>query len=236
MPFSEIPNAASIQRRLWKGYAKVACKQGLLSGIYRPDNAQSPFANKVGNIFVVYTNSYGFAKPDRFGVSTMFGVFDGSLVRQGDYLVTPPFDDTRTDPLRSFSNTGDPQFHDVFYIASIDLNAPCLLVETHRTISVSRVIQSTSKGFIGNISAVNETVLLSGWRASILQGTKGEKNATELPMDVRLPWWTITLPSYAGVVIKEGDIIRDDLGRKYLVSSPELTQLGWRITASLERV
>ena len=40
------------------------------------------------------------------------------------------------------------------------------------------------------------------------------------------------MPAQVGTV-NYGDLIIDDLGRRYVVSSSELTDLGYRITASM---
>jgi len=65
----------------------------------------------------------------------------------------------------------------------------------------------------------------------VLQGRVGEHNETKLPTDSKSPWWQIILPYVNDVVIRSSDIITDDLSRKYLISSAELTDMGWRITA-----
>ena len=85
------------------------------------------------------------------------------------------------------------------------------------------------------MTADNEIAYATGFPCSILQGTKGEKNDAGLPGDTRLPWWVILVPASVGN-IKYGDLILDDLGRRYVVSSPELTDLGYRITASMVTV
>jgi hypothetical protein len=41
----------------------------------------------------------------------------------------------------------------------------------------------------------------------------------------------VLLPEAPGVILRAGDLIADELGRRYIVSSAELTDLGWRITA-----
>jgi hypothetical protein len=80
-----------------------------------------------------------------------------------------------------------------------------------------------------------ETTLATAWPISQLQGTKGEKGVTNLPGDVRMPWIAILVPTIpGGVVLAEGDRMRDDLGRAWTLSSCELNPLGWRLTAMLE--
>jgi len=73
--------------------------------------------------------------------------------------------------------------------------------------------------------------LMTAWPASVLQGAKGEKDGAVLPGDVRLPWWAILLPAFPGVTLRSADIITDDIDRRFIISSAEKTDLGWRITA-----
>ena len=98
---------------------------------------------------------------------------------------------------------------------------PILLVQTNRIINVLRPATQSGVGAIGYGGDIvsTETTLMSAWPASVLQGTKGEKNPTGLPMDERNPWMSVLLPHYTGVTIRTSDILTDDLGRKMLVSS-----------------
>ena len=41
------------------------------------------------------------------------------------------------------------------------------------------------------------------------------------------------VPYLAGVILNNDDIVTDDLGRQFVLSSCELTALGWRLTATL---
>ena len=221
MGFSEQNSANAIQARLWKGFGKVARQQGVLTEIYRPVNALAPFGNKIGETQIVFTNNYEFIKPDKFGVAWLYAIFDGTLAQHGDYLVSGS---------------------DTFYIATIEMNSPPLVVRCERTVSVSRVSTPTAgvngtKGVLSYAGATRakETTLVENWKASILQGTKGESNPTNLPSDVRMPWWLILMPSISGITFDTGDIIRDDQERKFLISSAELTRMGWRLTATYER-
>jgi hypothetical protein len=115
---------------------------------------------------------------------------------------------------------------------------PILCVQCNRMVSVLRVIQSDSVGVIGygGDSSDVESALMSGWPASILQGTKGEANDARLPGDVRTPWWAILMPAFSGIILRTSDIITDDIGRRYIISSAELTDMGWRITAMQAQV
>ena len=151
-----------------------------------------------------------YSKPNKYGKATWYALFDATSAQVGDY----------------FSGDGG-----TFFIAAMQLLLPILVVECNRVITVWRPqIETGADGEYGGNTVANETALMTGWPCSILQGTKGEKNESNLPGDTRSPWWTILLP-YGGVQILPNDIITDDLGIRYVVSSPELTDLGWRITA-----
>jgi hypothetical protein len=111
---------------------------------------------------------------------------------------------------------------------------PILVVECNRTVNITRPQVQTAYGAVSDYegtTAANETPLMSGWPASVLQGTKGEKGGVALPGDVRDAWCAVLLPEAPGVILRAGDLIADELGRRYIVSSAELTDLGWRITA-----
>jgi hypothetical protein len=41
--------------------------------------------------------------------------------------------------------------------------------------------------------------------------------------------WLVLLPAVAGVVLREGDLVRDDLGRSGVIAQAELSEPGWRL-------
>jgi len=43
----------------------------------------------------------------------------------------------------------------------------------------------------------------------------------------------VLLPAPVGVVLAYGDLMSDDLGRSAVITSTELTPLGWRLNAKL---
>ena len=88
----------------------------------------------------------------------------------------------------------------------------------------------------GGDTPQTEALLMQNWPASVLQGTKGEQNDAKLPGDVRTPWWAILMPDYNGILLRTSDILKDELGRRYIISSAELTDMGWRLTAMQAQV
>ena len=204
-----------IQQKIYSGYGKAAVRIGKTATQYRPMSAMAPLAIAIGTLPVSMTQNSEYSKFNTYGKSVWTSVHDGSLTLPGDYLITE--DGT-------------------WFIAAQQPMLPIMAVQCNRTLEVLRVTQSSNYGAVGysGDTASTETAIMQAWPASILQGTKGEKNPAALPGDERIPWWVILVPLFPGIIIRNGDIITDDLGRRYVVSSPELTDLGWRITASMQ--
>ncbi|MFL9904212.1 hypothetical protein PQR71_39845 [Paraburkholderia fungorum] len=207
-------DAAFLQQKIYYGYAKSAQYIGPLYNLFRPSDPLSPLSNgpvaTLNASFNAMDMKYG--KPNLYGKPLWYALVDGMQTMVGDYLIN----DDKT-----------------YFIAAMQQTLPILAVDCNRTINALRPQQLTGTGTVGygGDTVANETLLMSGWPASILQGTKGEKGDTDLPGDVRNPWWAILFPQWPGIALRTGDIITDDLTRRYVVSSAELTDLGWRLTA-----
>lgn len=206
-------DAATLQQKIYAGYGKAALRIGPSYNQYRPSSAINPFQG--GPLQSLYASfnaeDMTYSRPNKYGKATWFCLVDGTQTQVGDYLING---------------------EKTYFIAAQQDTLPILAVECNRTINIFRPQQQTQPGvnpYGGTIDA-NQTELLSGWPASILQGTKGEKDGAVLPGDVRLPWWAILLPAYPGVTLLTADIITDDINRRYIISSAELTDLGWRLT------
>lgn len=209
-------DAAKLEAKIYAGYGKAAQRIGYTVDLFRPSSAINPLdATNKQRSFPASFNAEDmkYGKPNKFAKPTWYGVFDGRLAQVGDYLVS--------------ANDG------TFFVAAMQTALPILLVQCNRTVNVLRPQQQTGVGAVGYGGDVdsNETEMMHQWPAAVLQGTKGEKNDSQLPGDTRSPWWAILLPHYAGVTLRSADIITDDLARRYVISSAELTDLGWRITA-----
>jgi hypothetical protein len=152
-----------------------------------------------------------YSKPNLYGDPLWYALVDGTNLEEGDYCVGP---------------------QGTFFIAALEPLLPILVVQCNRVVSIFRPQGQSGVGLgaYGGNTDTTETLLVAGRPCSILQGTKGEKADSNLPGDTRSPWWQILMP-YAGVDLTFDDVIVDDLGRRYIVSSPERTDLGWRLTA-----
>jgi hypothetical protein len=90
-------------------------------------------------------------------------------------------------------------------------------------------------GYVGVLPAA-VTPLMSLWPASVLAAGQGGRGA--LPGDAPgllggAGGWAVLLPAAGvddqAVLLRPGDLAHDELGRSGVVSSAELTELGWRL-------
>lgn len=208
-------DAATLQAKVYSGYNKAALRIGKVAAVFHPADPLTPITTSTVSVNAAFTQDFNFSKPNKYGNACWWCVADGSRFAVGDYL-------------RNADGT--------WFVAGKQHLLPILVVECNTTISVFRVTHDTANGAIGygGDVAANETTLMAGWPASVLQGTKGEKNPADLPQDERQSRWIILLPYYPGIVINADDIVTDNLNRRYIISGPELTDLGWRLTASLQ--
>lgn len=213
-------NQASVQAQIWKGYARAATKLGANYQLYRPTSwSGGPWGsqNFLGSSYATQLVSLNaedmkYGKPNKYGKATWYALTDGTELCAGDYFMGP---------------------QGTFFIAGFQPLLPILAVACNRTISISRMPANNAPGAqsYSGASPETEVAVVAGVPCSILQGTKGEKTEVDLPGDVRSPWWVVLLPD-CGPILK-GDLIIDDLGQRYIVSSPESTDLGWRLTAMM---
>jgi hypothetical protein len=86
------------------------------------------------------------------------------------------------------------------------------------------------------VQQLTASALLSDWPASVLAAGAGGRGA--LPADAPgviggAGGWSVLLPASPiggnGVTLRTGDLATDDLGRTGVISTAELTYLGWRL-------
>jgi hypothetical protein len=213
-------DGATINAKVWAGYAKAAKIIGTPYQHFRPSGVSNPLdpGNAMPDLLVsLNADDPKYARPNVYGKATWYAVADGSQLAVGDYIVG---------------------VEGTLFVATLQQMLPIYMVDCNRTISVLRVsMGSVTEGFIGQAgdTSSTEVVLMAGWPASILEGGGGRKNEVDLPTDFRNPSWHVILPSVHGVTLRTSDILLDDLSRKYLISSAELTDMGWRITATQQQ-
>lgn len=211
-------NGTKLQAKIYIGYGKAAKRIGFDYQQFRATSVNNPLTSTaLQTLPASFTTNFSYAAPNKYGQATWLGLFDARTFAVGDFLV---------------GHQG------TFFIAAMQDTLPIYCVQTNRVVSVLRVGMDAGVGLGGwaGDTPASEVTLMQGWPASVLQGTKGETNDVKLPGDVKTPWWAILMPAYPGVVFRTSDIIRDELGRKYVISSAELTDMGWRITAMQAQV
>ena len=137
------------------------------------------------------------------------GVLDASYTRAGDYL-------------RGGGAT--------WFVASQEPLLPVLCVRTTCVVNLLRTAQPPSVGLSGYGGLVRAAAdpVLTGWPASVLASGLGLDRAG-LPGDAGSGGWSVLLPTFGGIFIRGGDLLTDDLGRAGVVTSAELSELGWRL-------
>lgn len=211
---------AQITAKVNKGYAVAAKKVGFPFSQYRPTDPLAPLAAPLSTLPAAFDTNGRFNAPNGYAHPTWRGYFDGSRTLPGDYLV-------------EVSPTQTGQDARIFFVAAQQPLLPILAVDCNETITIKRQPQEGTAGLSetwgGDVQA-GETILISGWPCSRLQGTKGEKANSGIPSETRLPWYSALLPTTPGIVIKTGDIAVDANGIRYSISSVESTDLGWRLS------
>ncbi|RFB80007.1 hypothetical protein [Methylovirgula sp. 4M-Z18] len=223
-------NSALLQTKIAFGYAKAASAVGGLFDLYRPTSSNIPLApaNKIASLPAAFSvhamGNFDFAKPADDRGPFFHALVDASQIKVGDYLV-------------SEQGGASP-----YYIAACDALSPPLAVQTNRVVTVwtpgpahplgvsyvSGTVAATPAN--SQVGTANEVALMSVWPASVLyDGRVGGK--AMLPEDAGAARWQMLLPACAGVEIRAGSIVTDDLSERYIVTSAQATRFGWRLTA-----
>ncbi len=216
-------DGATLQAKIYSGYAKAARKIGIAYDQYRPTSAAQPLTNKIAtvNMAVDSGKEYTFKSPNEYGDPTWLALIDDATVQTGDYLV---------------GNNGGLNTN-TYFIAGKQFLLPVLAIECNRSIRISRQVRSSTVGAgpYSGMTASNESNILGApgalWPASILMGGKSQAGMS-LPAGAKQTGWRILLPPSVPVTITASDIATDDIGRRYVIDGAELTDLGWRINAN----
>lgn len=208
-------DGAILQPLIYKGYAQAANHMGLPFVQYRPAAAINPLQSTPVNTALnaaFNVLDMKFSKSAQYAKATWYCVADGRLLQQGDYL----------------SGNGK-----TYFIAAMDALLPILAVLCNRTVAVYRPQQQGgvgAEGYGGN-TAENQRLIVGGFPASLLSVTKAERGDVGLPGDVRNAWAELLLPTIPeNITLEAHDVVKDDLGNRYVISGAELSELGWRCT------
>jgi hypothetical protein len=216
--------ADRLQDRVSRGLGRAGLAIGASCEVYRPSTTSEPLES--GNLVLRLHAAFAppepnWAKPVGYGQAIWHGLFDAAYTRPGDYLVRR----------ESRDGAGD---GGVWFIAAQQYLLPVLCVRASRVITITRPAGAQSVGVngYGGILADVAATLLHGFPASVLDGGGGGRFQADLPTTTGLGAWTVLLPPIAGLALKTGDRIADDLGRTGVIAAVELSELGWRLNVT----
>lgn len=210
-------DGVTIQQRIYAGRGKAALRIGLPCRVLRPQNPNAPLSNLIATLNVAFNAAdSNYTKPNLYGKPIWYLDVDARYTAPGDYLVR-------------VSDGG------IWFIAAQQQLVPIVAVECNRRVTIARQGSATVCG-VGDYSGLQDPANYLGtpdsmWPASILIGGRALA-AIGLPSDVKQAGWKILLPPSIQEAIGAGDIIVDDLERRFAVESAEQTDLGWRLTVN----
>jgi hypothetical protein len=220
-------DGARVQDLISRGMGTAARMVGVRCDAYRPSGDADPLAPV--NRFLQLTAAFNAADPSfsraqAYGRPVWYGVFDSAYTVPGDYLV----------------ECGGARR---WFVAAQAPLLPVVCVLTNRVVTFRRPAGPSASGIngYGGVQRTELVPLLINWPASVLAGGTGEREPAELPSDVRLGGYRVLLPAgptarscpVAQAALRTDDLMSDDLGRNHIVSSAELTELGWRLLVKL---
>ena len=204
----------ALQDRIYRGLNAAARAIGTDTDAYRPSTVADPLVpiNRFLRLRAAFTARDGkFSQPNGYGDALWHGIFDAAYTQVGDYLV---------------------QENKIWFIAAQQRLLPVLCVQSNRIVSFWRPAAPSNTGVnsYGGNTAASNAILLTNWPASV-QGISAQGHPqTDLPSDSSIPYWTVLLPAFPGVVLRPADLMTDELERNAVVAAAELSDLGWRIT------
>lgn len=211
---------ASIQQQINYGYQQAANILGTSVYWYRPvdyQNAVTPLAC-LGNMTVRFDPKANFsaAAPNVFGKLLVYGLLDRTNTLAGDYFVQAASQDGTANGA-------------TFFIATQQSLTPTLCVQCNDVVSFYRPAANTPGAayYGGDVSGTGTAIMLN-CPAAIIKGPKGQSSIADLPEDVKSPWYEVLVPAFAE--IKTFDVMTDSGGSRYIVSSIEQSDLGYRLS------
>jgi hypothetical protein len=210
LPGAAVPDA------IRRGLGRAARGVGDWCDLYRARGAVRPLAaeHRVLRLPAAFVAVNNPKLPVAYGSALWLGIFDAGYAQPGDYL-------TGADG--------------TFFLASAPRLGPLLCA--NRTVTLARPAAPRAAGVLryGGVTPAETTKLMTEWPASVL-GERRSGGRGALPADAPgLPGgaggWQVLMPGCAGVLLRPGDLMTDDLGRTAVLESVELTALGWRLFA-----
>lgn len=209
-------DAAKLQSKIYAGYAKAAKRIGYVYDVYRPAAAADPLTDKVASLHASFSaQEWTYTRPGLPEKPYWYCLIDGRATQLGDYLV---------------------HGESVYFIGGMQDLLPILAIECNRRIWVMRPPADDAVGNVGysGLCAGDDDYVVGspggegGWPCAELFGGKTRTHA-ELPASGDEHGFRIWLPVSLPVVLASGDIVVDDLGRRFSVGGAERSEQMWRL-------
>jgi hypothetical protein len=199
--------------RLSYGAGCAARRVGFVHDAYRPDGATMPVdpTRRFLRLPVAFVLPGGsVSAPSAFGVPFRQAWADWSYLRVGDYLAGP---------------------EGTVFVAAIEPPKPMLVVMTNAVVSLSRAAAPVLPGLndYGAVLPSTQSVLLTGFPASLLVDGTGDRTRAGLPDDTKLPGFTALLPAVPRVAPRVADIVTNDRAERFVITAVELVDGVWRL-------
>ena len=198
-----------LQDRYSRGLGAAARSLGVPYDLYRVRGCEAPLTpeNRVLRLSAAFDGGDpGYRRPRGYE-RALRGTFDVDCTLVGDYLMG----------LRGV----------LFIVTAPPLQRP-LCVLTNAVFDVLRPLGPESVGLNG-YGGVREPRLhpvLASWPGQILGSAGGGRG--ELPNDGGLSGWSVLLPLTPAPILGS-DLLQDHSGRRFVVRTAELTELGWQL-------
>ena len=192
------------QRRIYDGFAKIASQLG---GDYEVYDFTLFYPVQPGisqrTIPASFTADTNFAAPLKYNKAPWIGYMDGDLVSQFSILVGP---------------------YGTFYIGDKQPMVPLQAVRCNKTISIGRVVYST-EGPIEEI-VVNYAESIPAFFQFARSEVQRPVGLAAQTLGRAITHWTAFIPAPQGT-LKQDDVITDEDGIKYMLDSPDFTNMGY---------
>jgi hypothetical protein len=203
-------DGATLQDRFSRGMGSAAVRLGMPHDLYRGRGCVEPLAaeNRALRLSAAFDGGDpGYRRPHGYE-RALRGIFDVVCTQVGDYLRGP---------------------RGVLFIAMLPPLQRPLCVLTNGVLDVLRPVGPQSPGLngYGGVQEPRLQAVLSGWPGQVLGGGGGGGRG-ELPNDGAQPGWSVLLP-HTPEPILGSDLLRDEAGRRFVVRTAELSELGWRL-------
>jgi hypothetical protein len=209
-------DAAKLQTKIYAGYAKAAKRIGYVYDVYRPAAAANPLTAKVASLNASFSaQEWTYTRPGLPEKPYWYCLIDGRQTQVGDYLV---------------------RGGNVYFIGGMQDELPILAVGCNRRVWVTRPAAQSAVGSVGysGLCAGEDTFVLGsadgvgGWPAAELFGGRTRTHES-LPASGDEHGFRIWLPVSAPIVLASGDIVIDDLGRRFSIGGAERSEQMWRL-------